>query len=57
MKKTYTVLVYENSYSGVLKRKTTVTTEGTDSEDCAMKAILAMRKLAKGSEYPVLKRS
>lgn len=57
MKRTYTILMYENSYSGVLKRKTTVTTEGTDSEDCAMKAILAMRKLAKGSEYPVLKRS
>lgn len=57
MKKTYTVHIYENAYGGVLKRKTTVTVEGTDSEDCARKAILAMRKLAKGSEYPVLKRS
>ena len=57
MKKTYTVLIYENAYSGVFKRKTTVTVEGTDSEDCARKAILAMRKLVKGSEYPILKRS
>lgn len=57
MKKTYTVHIYENAYGGVLKRKTTVTVEGTSSEDCAMKAILAMRKLAKGSEYPILKRS
>lgn len=57
MKKTYTVLIYENAYSGVFKRKTFVSVEGTDSEDCAMKAIIAMRKLVKGSEYPILKRS
>ena len=57
MKKTYTVLIYENAYSGVFKRKIFVSVEGTDSEDCAMKAIIAMRKLVKGSEYPILKRS
>lgn len=57
MKKTYTILIYENAYSGVFKRKTFVTTEGTDSEDCARKAIIEMRKLVKGSEYPILKRS
>ena len=57
MKKTYTVLIYENAYSGVLKRKTTVTVEGTSSEDCAMKATAEKWKLVKGSEYPILKRS
>lgn len=56
MKKTYTVHIYENAYNGVLKRKTTVTVEGASSEDCAMKAIITMRKLVTGNEYPVLKR-
>lgn len=57
MKKTYTVLIYENAYSGVFKRKTTISVEGTDSEDCAMKATTEKWKLVKGSEYPILKRS
>ena len=57
MKKTYTVHIYENAYSGVLKRKTTVSVEGKDSEDCAMKATTEKWKLVKGSEYPVLKSS
>lgn len=57
MKKTYTVLIYENAYSGVFKRKAFVTVEGTDSEDCAMKATTEKWKLVKGSEYPILKRN
>ena len=56
MKRIYEVWIYENAYSGVLKRKTNISVNGKDAEDCAMKAIELKRKLCKGSEYAIIKR-